>query len=245
LIEVERKFAILCFKQEEILEETQMGPEFLEKLCLYYYNWQDLIDVMFSPGLFAQVEKLQIDSRAKVDQMVEETQLEELSRRCSFTQEELKYFYKKFSEVSKTGSLNVEAFEKILPKDLKAFSENETVLNALFKQFDKNEFGTITFREFGIGLNLIIHGGAEEKQNLIFKIFDRDMDGFISREELRFMLEWQYKSMGFVESSTMVQSSVEMAFSMFDKDKDDKLSLEEFKPFLKKQPIFFNLMGNL
>jgi len=31
-------FAILSFKQEEILSSITKGPEFIERLCLYYYN---------------------------------------------------------------------------------------------------------------------------------------------------------------------------------------------------------------
>jgi len=56
------------------------------------------------------------------------------------------------------------------------------------------------------------------------------------------MFHWQFDSMGFVESDTMVKISVDMAFEEFDKDRDDKLSLEEFYPVVNKQPLLLNFI---
>jgi len=79
-----------------------------------------------------------------------------------------------------------------------------------------------------------------KKIRSIFHIFDIDTDEFISKEELRFMLQWQFRSMGFANTEVMVQASVDMALENFDKDKD-KLTLEEFGQVVKKQPFFLKL----
>jgi len=92
-----------------------------------------------------------------------------------------------------------------------------------------------------LGIVSLLRCDINERVKSIFLIFDRDGDEFLSKEELRFMLEWQFSSMGFINSETMVQISVDMAFEAFDFDKDDKLSLLEFGPVVKKQPFFLKL----
>jgi Ca2+-binding EF-hand superfamily protein len=236
-------FAIVCFKEEEIMALTEMGHDSLDHLCQNYYNWEQLIDLMYSTYNFSHVEKLQEDARLKVDETVKQYQMEELYKRTSFNWEYLESCFKKFSEVSKNGSLNMEAFAKILPDELLPFTNDEKVFVPFFNLFDKNGYGTITFREFGIGLNMLLRGNPKDKIKHLFQMFDRDHDGFISKDELQFLLSWQFKTMGFTQVEDMVMASVEMALSTFDLDRDSKLSLEEFTFVAKKQPLFVRLLN--
>jgi len=233
-------FSIIYFKKVDIIAKTDYGPEYLDKLCQYFYSWEELTEVMFTVCSFSQVEKLQEDALRTISIKIRQSQIEEIMWRGTFTSEELEILYNKFLQKAKNECVTMDDFKLLLPEELECFTTNDVVFYSLFNFFDKNGFGLITFREFGLGLNSLLRADINEKIRSIFHIFDIDTDEFISKEELRFMLQWQFRSMGFANTEVMVQASVDMALENFDKDKD-KLTLEEFGQVVKKQPFFLKL----
>jgi Ca2+-binding EF-hand superfamily protein len=235
-------FTIIYYKKDEILSREDIGPENLDKLCQIDYNWEKFIGLMFKDqDIFKHIGKLRNEAHAKMEILLRESQYTEILKRSNFTREELETLFHQFSKQSLNGCLNKEGFIHLLPEELECFNSDKSVISALFRLFDKNGYGVITFQEYCMGLALFMKSELKERVYGVFMMFDLDKDGFISKEELRFMVEWQFRSMGFTNNETMVQISVAMAFDEYDKDKDGKLSLREFDTVVKKQPFFLKL----
>lgn len=54
----------------------------------------------------------------------------------------------------------------------------------VFKFFDHDKSGTISFKEFCRGLSICLSNKHEYKYRLLFSIFDYDQDQLLSRDEL-------------------------------------------------------------
>ena len=54
----------------------------------------------------------------------------------------------------------------------------------LFQVFDEHGTGRLTFSQFVLGLHVVSQGSLKSKIDLIFKMYDRDADGFLDTAEL-------------------------------------------------------------
>lgn len=62
-------------------------------------------------------------------------------------------------------------------------------LRQLFALFDRNNDGSIDFREYAIGLTVLFSpANIEQILQMSFKLFDLDDDGFITGQELNTIL---------------------------------------------------------
>ena len=69
------------------------------------------------------------------------------------------------------------------------FPEFKNLSNAFFDSFDTNRDGKLDWDEFVIGLTLCnSRSSKEEKLNIIFRMFDRDADQKVTKEEMRRLL---------------------------------------------------------
>lgn len=64
----------------------------------------------------------------------------------------------------------------------------------LFDKFDKYKSGSIGYDEFTIGLSVCIKGSVQEKQRLLFSLYDLRGDGYIDKSEFLTMVHNTYKS---------------------------------------------------
>ena len=71
---------------------------------------------------------------------------------------------------------------------------SETELEKLFEQFDDDGSGELDFREFLCCLSLMMRGSIKEKLEMIFKIFDSEKKGFLTKTQLLQFLEFCSKS---------------------------------------------------
>ena len=94
---------------------------------------------------------------------------------------ELSYILQKFVEFDKAGLGFIE-----FPTFCKILGLEETTLQAkhIFSFFDRNQSGTIDFRELALGLAYCsTEVNNEEKRRLAFNLFDTDGDGYISWQQ--------------------------------------------------------------
>lgn len=108
--------------------------------------------------------------------------LKELSRITTFSQQEIKNYYKNFSKQSVGGTMTVNELKKLYSKyfpngDPSAFAEHT------FRIFDQNGDGVLDFRELIVSIAILKKGNVEERLRWAFNIYDIDGNGYITRWE--------------------------------------------------------------
>ncbi|GAB1293465.1 Lysophosphatidylcholine acyltransferase 2 [Apodemus speciosus] len=92
--------------------------------------------------------------------------------------------YASIASSSKGGRIGIEEFAEYLKLPV------SDVLRQLFALFDRNNDGSIDFREYVIGLAVLCNpANTEEIIQVAFKLFDVDEDGYITEEEFCTILQ--------------------------------------------------------
>ena len=90
----------------------------------------------------------------------------------------------------------------------------------------------IRFRELAIALGVIFQGTQEEKLRCIFSLYDKDGDGFVTKDEMKLILTSSVQiskpTMCYTEVSAIVEMNIEKIFDELDQNHDGMLSLDEF-----------------
>ncbi|KAK4322970.1 hypothetical protein Pmani_006294 [Petrolisthes manimaculis] len=95
---------------------------------------------------------------------------------------EKRYWYLKGS--SPTGRLDPDTLVPMISPPLPPL-----LARGVFNAFDENRDNHIDFKEMACGISAACRGPLTERQKFCFKIFDRDRDGKLSREELTAMVQ--------------------------------------------------------
>jgi len=150
-----------------------------------------------------------------------------------------------FKQMSSGGSLDrqafMQAFSKLLGKQITEVSGAQEQLNWLFSIFDKDCNGVVDSKEFLGGLSIYAQGeeDAEEKIRQAFLMYDLNGNGFIELDEMK-----QYLSSVFtvlaevmpevfekyqVSAEELAEATAVTCFKEADLNHDGLLSFEEFR----------------
>ncbi|XP_051855964.1 lysophosphatidylcholine acyltransferase 2-like [Antechinus flavipes] len=135
--------------------------------------------------------------------------------------------YATIATSAKGGRIGIEEFSKYLMLPI------SDTLKQLFGLFDRNQDGTIDFREYVIGLSVLCNpANTEELIRMAFKLFDLDEDGYITELEFASILQ---ASLG------VRNLEVSGLFQEIAKENADHISYTEFKSFAMKNPEYARL----
>ncbi|KAJ3083902.1 hypothetical protein HDU99_005033 [Rhizoclosmatium hyalinum] len=132
-----------------------------------------------------------------------DTEVEKVLKESHFEAVEIIALFEQFlslatvpaSETS-AGGITRETFDQCLGALGK---EKNLITDRIFAFFDQDSDGLISFREFVLGLGVMIKGSLDERIEYAFKGYDLNSDGKISREELHRMFKaYFYLSMQLV-----------------------------------------------
>lgn len=120
--------------------------------------------------------------------------------------------------------------------------EDRVLVLSILTSLDRNHDGTIDFREFVLGLSVLLRGGRQQKIEFIFHALDADNDNSLSKRELKEALKSQVSVMR--SRTAMVElhdpespdAVVNAIFDNADLDGDGVLSLEEFSTLVDSSP---------
>merc|ERR1711970_760523 len=107
-----------------------------------------------------------------------------LEEHTHLTKEEIRETFSKFRDASKGGdSINRRKFSNIMHQCFPRTHKTD-LEDYVFKLYDLNSNKTIEFEEFMIIVTLMNEGTVATKLSQIFRIFDTDENGMITKDEL-------------------------------------------------------------
>ncbi|XP_053499778.1 troponin C type 1a (slow) [Ictalurus furcatus] len=120
---------------------------------------------------------------------------------------------------------------KELGKVLRMLGQNPTPeeLHEMIDEVDEDGSGTVDFEEFLVMMVRCMRddskGKSEEELAELFRMFDRNEDGYIDLDELKMMLEETGES--------ITEDDIEELMNDGDKNNDGRIDFDEFMDFLK------------
>ncbi|XP_052124655.1 Kv channel-interacting protein 1 isoform X1 [Frankliniella occidentalis] len=144
------------------------------------------------------------------------------------------------------GVVQEDAFKDIYAK---FFPHGNSSLYAhyVFKAFDVNCNGAITFRDLLVTLSTLLRGSIYEKLRWTFKLYDINGDGCITRSELTEIVVAIHELMGRrahqVEDDRKCREQVDRVFRKLDLNQDGVITIEEFMESCLKDEIITRSMA--
>ncbi|EGG18778.1 RabGAP/TBC domain-containing protein [Cavenderia fasciculata] len=256
--------AILSYLEESLLK-TNSTPELLtilsnnckgifdaKRFFKKYYKWRDRIN----EESFIESKKVsEINLIQELEEMRKLRDLRSTSKITRFSKGELEKIWDGFrnlnlgmgqrSRVSmgKSLKLDFDIFKKVFSYILPTYdtSAKEVIIQQLFKIFDKNKDGCLDFSELMSGLCILAKGTSEERLQLYFSFFDSDNSGFVTKEEMKLMLQTAYEKID-LDPLAVTQSSiddyVDVVFSNLGIS-NNSLSFDDFRRAILSYPRIF------
>jgi len=160
--------------------------------------------------------------------VLKDADVTEMSKKTGQSESEIREEFEKFVKASPEGRLNKSQFQEYY---LKASGSKHSAdfVKHVFRLFDANNDGFISFVEFVVILQIIDSGTQQDKIMKLFRVFDINNDGSISKNELIAI----FKAIGTAndirnpEAEALKRISNKV-FAEMDADVDGKITKEEF-----------------
>ncbi|XP_023215757.1 Kv channel-interacting protein 4 [Centruroides vittatus] len=157
--------------------------------------------------------------------------LEELCRNTKFTKREIQLMYRSFKQECPTGYVEEDTFKQVFARFF-PYGNASSYAHYVFKAFDHNRNGAITFKDFLHCLSLLCRGSLQEKLQWAFTLYDIDGNGYITKKELTDIICSVYALMGRrsvpVGDEKSLREHVDRIFQKMDINKDGVVTIDEF-----------------
>lgn len=170
-------------------------------------------------------------------------EINECVKTSHFNEDEVKKLHKRFKIIAQSqirdGVVDIGEFQQALGIESRGFAQH------LFKAFDKDTSFTLEFREFVNSLSAMSpKANLDEKGKFVFKVYDKNNNGDISKEEFREILQF---SLGENRSVHLppekIEQVVQNTFKKFDFDKSGGITLNEFLKAVNQNPSIVNCVS--
>lgn len=160
-----------------------------------------------------------------------------------FNEEEIRKLFKRYEIIAQSqkhdGVVDIGEFQQALGIESRGFAHR------IFNAFDKNTSLSIDFKEFVNSLSAMCPKATiDEKAKFIFKVYDSNGDGDITKAELREILEFSLSENKSVHlSPQQIDQAVDGTFKQYDRDQSGGITIDEFIKAANKNPSILNCVS--
>ncbi|CAG0881944.1 unnamed protein product [Darwinula stevensoni] len=159
------------------------------------------------------------------------TSLDQLVTETRFSRHEIRSIYRGFKQHCPHGIVQEENFREIYAKFFPG-ALSTSYAQYVFRAFDSHHSGALSFRDLLMSLSTLLRGTIEEKLDWVFRLYDLNGDGVITRHEIRAIIISVHQLMGAHSrppiDERVVNEQVERLFQKMDLDGDGVVSWHEF-----------------
>ncbi|XP_028258008.1 guanylyl cyclase-activating protein 2-like [Parambassis ranga] len=147
-----------------------------------------------------------------------------------------------FMKECPSGALHLHEFKRIFGVPSSS-AEESLYIETVFRSFDTNQDNTLDFLEYTAALHLILRGNLEDRLKWSFKMYDKDGNGKLDRQEVKRIIRIIYKLKLQQSDINMTPSEIcDRIFELVDQNHDGQISLAEFMEGAQKDEWVMNLL---
>eukprot|EP00906_Rhabdomonas_costata_P008796 RCo012489 len=172
-----------------------------------------------------------------------------------FNEKEINHMWDLYSKHANKGKMGRAQFKKYVAElgIISAEDEQEAYVDQLFRGYDRDRDGTISFKEY-LQYHLGIMFSTEELFDIVFSMYDADADGTISKKELVDVVTNSTRWMGSQHGDcdpdspdvrSMIDAEVNKILTFVDVNKDGKITKQELYAAAAKHPEILERLKNL
>ncbi|XP_037649796.1 guanylyl cyclase-activating protein 2-like [Sebastes umbrosus] len=147
-----------------------------------------------------------------------------------------------FMKECPSGALHLHEFKRIFGVPSSS-AEESLFMETIFHSFDKNQDNALDFLEYVAALHLILRGNLEDRLKWSFKMYDKDGNGKLDRQEVKRIIRILYKIKLQTSDVSMTPSEIcDRIFELVDQNDDGQITLSEFMEGARKDEWVMNLL---
>ncbi|XP_011161582.1 Kv channel-interacting protein 2 isoform X2 [Solenopsis invicta] len=167
-------------------------------------------------------------------------QLSTLTWRTGFSKDEIRKLYRAFKQLCPRGCVTSSdlkpAYAKLFP-----LGDSGRYAQIVFNSFDRDGDGIVSFSDLLGTMTSIVNGNVDQKLSWIFRFYDLNGDGCITREEMLVIVSAIYDMVQNAQTiQSVINKQVDRFFEKMDADRDGIVSREEFMSGCKNDAVMYN-----
>jgi Ca2+-binding EF-hand superfamily protein len=196
-----------------------------------------------STGIFRAVRRIQVpDTRLEAilsKNPQHPRSIDEIMKCTRFSKSEIRLLYRSFKQECPGGNVSEERLREIY---LQFFPQGSPIKYAhyLFSVMDRNHKGTFTFDDYILTLSVLCRGTLDEKLRWIFRLYDINGEGQLTRENMSEIILSFYDLLGPSVQPRVdereIQQHVNEIFDRIDPMQTEQITLEDFIDYCKRRP---------
>jgi len=167
---------------------------------------------------------------------------DQMVRTTGYSSAEVHELHDKFKKDFPKGYMDKKGFKAAYASMFPHGSGADKFADHIFRIYDVDGNGQISFQEFVTTLNVSAKGTPEEKLRSSFRLYDLDRNGFITQKELTEILTAIYKSRHDPQAQVKAKQDAEKIMTKLDTDHNKKLSEDEFVRAAKLCPGILHVL---